>query len=486
MNSHLVLAKFRSLLIKAMLQMLAMSLVVIAAIVLDETGVYRAAVVILPASLLVLFLSLGYSTVRLSRVFVLTPIPIFFGFAMLTFGIGPLVHTIGPEEARDLLEFRWRMGSEDLFRVQVLNLYGLLLVVFAIFVGTYFIRGRSQKEFSGDTEIVFATFSDATLYKGGLLLLVSTVLLRIVDRFFLPDVVSQLSGVSSLISGVGWCAILVFGILAGRRVRSAWILLIPVLVLELIAGALQLDRFNLLLPMVVFFLGLFLGGRSVQVLVIGALIVAITYILTRSIIDIGREEVWVRESMTTTEFYSKFSSGHLRHIQPRRPNTAGWWRRFDYTPIQNGLMNEYESGRPGDTFSQLYWIFVPRALNPEKPIFDYGTQVTLLLMGHEDSSTGTTIFGEAYWNGGWTYVITSSLCYGFLLVVNSLVCLWLFKYGGAFAWPVAMFGILSGALVRNFFTIGVIGGSTIFLFLSTGFYVLHKLRVLIFPQAARG
>ena len=64
------------------------------------------------------------------------------------------------------------------------------------------------------------------------------------------------------------------------------------------------------------------------------------------------------------------------------------------------LKREYDTGRAGDTYSRLGWLLVPRFIAPSKPIMDQGQQVTLLVYGHDQSSTGSTFLGEAYWNGG--------------------------------------------------------------------------------------
>jgi hypothetical protein len=144
------------------------------------------------------------------------------------------------------------------------------------------------------------------------------------------------------------------------------------------------------------------------------------------------------------------------------------WSRFNYTPVQHTLMQDYDSNRGGDTFGQLHWMFVPRFLAPQKPILDFGARVTEVIFGHRNSSTGTTIFGEAYWNGGWLFVVWSAFCAGVMVFIVSLVCLWLFGQNSIVAWSVGFLGMLMAMLVQNLFTSGFVASVVAFLCLALG------------------
>lgn len=92
--------------------------------------------------------------------------------------------------------------------------------------------------------------------------------------------------------------------------------------------------------------------------------------------------------------------------------------------------------------------------------------MTRVLFGFESSSTGPTVFGEAYWNGGWPLVIVTGFASGVIIFAIGWTCLWLLQQGTILAWPMVFLGMLSGHLLTNFFTSGLVGTAVVFFLLT--------------------
>tara|TARA_B100000965_G_scaffold404722_1_gene436348 strand:+ start:509 stop:1966 length:1458 start_codon:yes stop_codon:yes gene_type:complete len=100
-----------------------------------------------------------------------------------------------------------------------------------------------------------------------------------------------------------------------------------------------------------------------------------------------------------------------------------WWDRLSYVKYQAYAVEAYDMGYPGETFENFKYIFVPRFIYPEKPNLNPGAAYNSLVQGsfseRAPNSTGPGIFIEAYWNGGWLYLIFTIIYFSFLLFYSS-------------------------------------------------------------------
>ena len=102
-----------------------------------------------------------------------------------------------------------------------------------------------------------------------------------------------------------------------------------------------------------------------------------------------------------------------------------WWDRLSYVKYQGYAVEAYDMGYPGETFKNFKYIFIPRFIYPEKPNLNPGAAYNSLVQGsfseRAPNSTGPGIFVEAYWNGGWLYVVLTIIYFSFLLFYSSKV-----------------------------------------------------------------
>jgi hypothetical protein len=102
-----------------------------------------------------------------------------------------------------------------------------------------------------------------------------------------------------------------------------------------------------------------------------------------------------------------------------------WWDRLSYVKYQAYAVEAYDMGYPGETFKNFKYIFIPRLIYPEKPNLNPGAVYNNLVQNsfseRAPNSTGPGIFVEAYWNGGWLYVIFTIIYFSFLLFYASKI-----------------------------------------------------------------
>lgn len=408
-----------------------------------------------------------------------SPVPLMLVFISLYFGFGPWFH-INEEEVLSKYGARLFVDEVAFLRVQVLNLAGLTSLVSGILLAVSISRRRVARKASSAQVFLrlrdsqqslmlnysTASFSNKLLQQGWLFFFGVAVSTRFAKWFLGVDVVELLPGFLGLVDKFGWVAALLGGIVAGRKGRGWWFLVVAPVGLELIEGAILLRKSMMLLPILLSIVGVFLAGKSIRVLVLGGVCLIFLYIALKPITDTGRDHVWTNQAMSTTQFYSGVLTGTIAKDTLTSRHKLGWWSRLNYTPVQASLMRAYDTGRPGNTFADIHWMFVPRFLSMgNKPILDFGARTTMVVFGHAYSSTGPTLAGEAYWNGGWLLVVFACGLSGIIFYAIGFLTLSVMLERRVLAWPIALMGILTGQLVSNFFTSGLIGTAVIFFIL---------------------
>jgi hypothetical protein len=148
---------------------------------------------------------------------------------------------------------------------------------------------------------------------------------------------------------------------------------------------------------------------------------------------------------------------------PRTGEDRAWWQRLCYAGAQIFAMQLYDTGVRGDSFVMSVYTFVPRVIWKDKPIItDVGVDFNEMMYGTRTSSTGIGIYGEAYWNGGWSLVVASGIAIGILFAIlersANRFCsrpLWLLL-------PCAFLGIKMGLRIDGWFAPDYVGSAVIY------------------------
>ena len=103
-------------------------------------------------------------------------------------------------------------------------------------------------------------------------------------------------------------------------------------------------------------------------------------------------------------------------------NTYQIWNRINYVNSQGAAINFYDNGDGGKSLSKIFWLFVPRFLNKDKPdVSGFAGVFFKKIRDHGGSRDSPGIFVEGYYNYGWIGMITSSVLAGLVIKFYSVM-----------------------------------------------------------------
>lgn len=479
------LSRFQAIIKRLLSVFLILCVVVLTAFAIESPDGIPQLSFLLQLTVIASFGWAGFRIFRMHPILLVLPITYFFVHSAAFLGFGPLQILIYADAMTPTFGYR------QLLEVQGQNIVGLFFVLSGILLASQFLRAATlrvldpatrRKSDSRPGSIKEMLRQNRQLVRqvtlAYRLLATAAFLLYIAKWFFGVNVAALLPGFLNVVNSSGSVAIVIGAILVSHKSSLVrWFFLFLLVGVESAAGALELMRGAAMMPWLFFILGLIIYSGRYMYAVAGLLIVVVIYPVLTPHFKAGRAEVWHSQAGTPYQFWSqRFSGGGGEVFSPQQSQgfgrEDGWnpLHRFDVSPIQHGLIVLYDRGEPGSTFGQLHWLFLPRFLFPEKPVINFATEVTWVLFGHSSSSTGSTIFGEAYWNGGWIFVVLSAIFFGFSIYGVSVLVLKLLLDANAFGWLIAMVGWNLGASIGNLFTAGFLGPMIVFL----GLFIIYR------------
>lgn len=415
-----------------------------------------------PILLLIGCLVTGFRLAKANSVNLLLPYTWFLVATAAFFGFGPLLYNFGSSNTILRVQSAWKLQGSDLFWVNFNNILG----VFVVSLSYYILVGIKKRDFGRVQITAKQVFSEKKLVFGMLLLggLVKYTLVLPYEFGFRATLPGSVLAAASLMKLV----LFLLGYMAARY-RGKWIyILVAVAVIELTVDVLRLSKTEVLTTLFMPALGAFYYSRRTRLLVIAGLCTSIVYFLLYPMVVGGRGEISKlygnHYNATLSQRADILTSGALEKSTGYNDSDQGWWRRLNYAHVQAFVMNEYRSGRPGDSYKNILSVFVPRILWRGKPIMsNISIDFTELFSGHRGSATGLGVFAEAFWVGGWFMVLAISSAVGAIFaVVTRLLYSHLIVREFLFL-PAAFLGIKIGTKVTGYFVTGYLGAVVIFL-----------------------
>lgn len=128
----------------------------------------------------------------------------------------------------------------------------------------------------------------------------------------------------------------------------------------------------------------------------------------------------------------------------------------------------YDRGLPGDSLSDAFYVLIPRALWPNKPIFDIGARYNQLVNGSMSSQSWMGMFVESYWNFGWFGVPLLMIPLGMLHFFYGRVTQFVMTGGSWLHFPIVFFGLWLGIRVDG----SIVGDGFVNVFVSCVYFYL--------------
>ena len=240
-------------------------------------------------------------------------------------------------------------------------------------------------------------------------------------------------------------------------------------------GVLLFNKTEMLMPVMALLLGLAVMHRSWKPLVVGRLLVALTFSSLGSLAIYGRISLpGVQDAASLVARVDLVARGIRGDIESSAARSYSGWSRLCYIPQQHAVRVLFDSGQGGSDFALLPWVFVPRALVSTKPVItSAGSALDRRISGNPFSGSATSagIIMEGYYNGGWMALALVSLAAGAILASTSRVAGVILRRRSMVLLPIAMLGVLIafridghfvgdfvGRFVYVFYAVAILGG----------------------------
>ena len=378
-----------------------------------------------------------------------SPLPWFLLASATYFGFGPLIYFFGNDDAKSYCERVWPVTRNHLFLVSWLNILSTALVVA---VWWWRVRKAFQLPFrSARLDSGSAAKMVLLFYGIGLpAKLVSLAFEYGLLGFTAPGV---LNWVAQLSSG----GLLLLTLTTLRNGAGWWWLWGVMMLFEITAAILTFSKTSIIFALLPCLFGYFLY-RPVRMRSFfwSLILLGTVYLISSPFIGYIREQR-VQSNAIGDRYDLAKSYLKAKDESVLQRNPQSWWIRLNYANNQTFAMKEYDEGNPGPSLKLVLIAPIPRVLWPGKPQLDAGKAFYQSLTGHEGASFGIGLFAEAYWNGGWLFVIVCSLAVGWLFGSITSSILKGLSSGNLWMLPIALIWIRGGTRADGWFYTDVAG-----------------------------
>lgn len=379
---------------------------------------------VVPMAVLILGLSICISLVKGCAVYAISPIPWFYLASTAYFGFGPLAATFANPETISYID--WSSGypidAFGIFEANLLSVAGIFSVSVAIWLSRQMLPWSRYMPEIGvrtfdvrRTELVLWVF----LAVGG----------TAKFTLSLPHALGLISlPIPGIIQHLSWmltAAIIIVMLLVQRGARRYIPVMWVLITVEIATAIMTTSKTAVLFTLIAIALGRFLWKPSLRFILISAFGTIAFYSLILSPFVVATRVALLSDSFTIDAFMGVvapyYESGTwlepFASTDESEFKVQSWWARLNYTNYQKFAIDSYNSGNPGDSLNEVYYILAPRILFPEKPIIGYGRILSDLLNPGSGAwvLTAMGMFAEGYWNAGVAGLVGICLWAGFVL-----------------------------------------------------------------------
>ena len=222
---------------------------------------------------------------------------------------------------------------------------------------------------------------------------------------------------------------------------------------DLVMGVLQFAKSQVILPLIVYILAVLQYKSTPRRLVISAFAVLFIFQIIVPMVTFGRAENQLR--------YGNIAEGSLEErleimqayftdgpkAQSDRSDFQGTLARISYGTLAGAAIKLRDSGQPGDSLISIFYFFIPRAIWPNKPIFDGGARFNEAVTGNSASFSWMGIYAESYWNLGWLGLPIVMIPLSAVYVFLGRIAIKVMNRGKWLHFPAVLMGMLMGLRV---------------------------------------
>lgn len=398
----------------------------------------------------------------------------------LFFGFGPLVEVYGNDITRLLLSVHvLSVDDISLFRANKLSTTGVWFVLLGMWLHMQFrpstwslVRRRMNLRLKeGSVGLCFVLTGAVLQYF--VLLPVQWGLYAIT----VPGAITALGSVTDL----GFAIVATCAARGDVRQRRFFWTVWPI---HLALSFATFGKTAVVIAMLLPLLGYYLGHRNRLNFVIGLLIIGVVFALYQPLVHYGRASIYERTGTINQASYIERFNIIGKYIVgdavAERSSTGrqSWWTRLNYAGAQAHAMSLYDNGYPGSTLNNVWMLFVPRVLWPDKPIMTGpGSEFYRIVTGNESgiSFLGLSIYGDLYWQFGWFGLVFGTAVVGWILALMASRSLTALRHGDLLMLPAILVALEIALLGPTKYVInGIIGPVPIYIGLFISIRLLQR------------
>lgn len=320
-------------------------------------------------------------------------------------GVGSLVTLFLNADTRAMLASFFDFFPRDVlkFNIVVAAFHAGILLFTVGIVGPLRARSLSREtlKFISPCNLTTETIGFTFLGVGSAAnyLLIYPAALEIIS-FTVPNIIVQIGQLAY----VGYFLI-AYWALRNNRPRWVWLVLL-LTIIDSIVGLVQLSKYAAMFPAMMLPIAYLYNRVTLRrlLLVVGIMVplyFAIADIVTDARGMVTRSETGRAVLSETTQVLSARAAGEDQTDVSGLELQIGW-ARLSYVNAGAYAISLYDQGIPGDTLRDIFIVWIPRIVYPDKPIItDIGREFTFRANGNYNSSTSPSIPAEAYWAFGW-------------------------------------------------------------------------------------
>jgi hypothetical protein len=226
---------------------------------------------------------------------------------------------------------------------------------------------------------------------------------------------------------------LLLGMLWHSLARPLKLVAFTLFIIEISSGALTISKYQVLYTILAFITGIWISRASWKFMFLTLTGMGLIFAMINPLTTLGRAHLAYDTQNTLEARIEILKDASKALLDPKfnfladnplimevinkpEESARAIGRRFEVASIQGYLINEYNSGRSGNTLSNFWLTFIPRIVWPKKPIItNMGRELHMKYYNDPrqiNSSLAPTYSAEAYWNYGSLGVVLVSILLG--------------------------------------------------------------------------
>ena len=322
------------------------------------------------------------------------------------FVVGPSLLVFGDKELINNTKDIYSVELELALRINSINAIGLsiVLIMYSKFKLTWpkNIINKLKKEIRFFDPMGYRTLIVATSFCLFSLINVFLVKVQYIDKNFLYGIYQIFQH-----AGVGFS--IVFFYYQGKFRKIVYLIILLYLFLYLWSGFYFLDKSTIMAPISFLLISYCIKKNSFKLFIF--LFVGLIFLIQ----TLGSFVTYSRSYKTNFEFSETINPSTSRY-------SFEIWDRINYMSSQAAALDLYSDGNGGEGLSNIFWLFVPRFLNKDKPdVSSSSSKFSKKFRKHGGTRDSPGVFVEGYYNYGWIGLIFVSFLIGLVLKIYSVL-----------------------------------------------------------------